>query len=53
MRQGDVARWLDVSQSTLSNYEGGLRHVPIEVLVSAARLYDKRLSDIVSEEDAP
>lgn len=51
MWQGEAAEALSVSQSALSNYENGRNAIPIEILVSMARLYRRTLADIVSEED--
>lgn len=49
--QSYVASYLNVQQNTYSQYENGLRDVPLERLVQLARLYDTSVDYILNLTD--
>ena len=43
LRQSDIAKILNISQNTYSQYENGQRQVPLEVLIILAKYYQTTL----------
>ena len=39
LKQKDIAKVLNVSQNTYSQYENGQRQLPLEILIALARYY--------------
>lgn len=46
-KQIELAKYLNVDQSTYSDYESGKIHIPIEQLIKIADLYDVSLDYLV------
>lgn len=46
-KQTEVAKYLNIDQSTYSDYENGKIHVPIEQLIKLADFYDVSLDYLV------
>lgn len=40
MKQKEVAKYLNISQQTYSNYENGRRYIPVWVVTALAKLYE-------------
>ena len=40
IKQKDIAAYLNVSQNTYSQYENGVRQIPISLLVELAKFYN-------------
>ena len=49
-KQIELAKYLNISQGTYSDYECGRVHVPIEQLIKIADFYDVSLDYLVSRE---
>lgn len=52
-KQIELAKYLNVSQSTYSDYERGELNVPIEQLIKIADFYDVSLDYLVGRDDVP
>ena len=53
LTQEDVAKILHISQNTYSQYENGVRQLPIETLVAIANIYNVSTDYILRLTDNP
>ena len=51
LTQQAVAEYLQITRSTYSNYENGIREFPLEVLKKLADLYDTSLDYLLERTD--
>lgn len=47
LRQNDIALYLHIRQNTYSQYENGLRQIPVEMLISLASFYNTSVDYIL------
>lgn len=52
-RQRDLADYLKLTRSTYSNYENGIREIPIEVLRDIADFYHTSVDYLIGRTDEP
>ena len=52
-KQIELARYLNVDQSTYSDYENGKINIPIEQLIKIADFYNVSLDYLVGRDDVP
>ena len=52
-KQIELARYLNVDQSTYSDYENGKINIPIEQLIKIAGFYNVSLDYLVGRDDVP
>ena len=52
-KQIELAKYLNVSQSTYSDYERGELNIPIEQLIKIADFYNVSLDYLVGRDDVP
>ncbi len=52
-KQQEIAKYLGVTQSTYSEYEGGTINIPIDMLIKLADLYHVSLDYLVGRSDRP
>ena len=53
LKQKQIAEYLQIHQTTYSDYELGNLNVPIEVLIKLAKLYNTSIDYIVELTDNP
>ena len=53
LKQKQIAEYLQIHQTTYSDYELGNLNVPIEVLIKLAKLYNTSIDYIVGLTDNP
>ncbi|MBQ4119987.1 MAG: helix-turn-helix transcriptional regulator [Clostridia bacterium] len=53
LKQKQIAEYLQIHQTTYSDYELGNLNVPIEVLIKLAKLYDTSIDYIVELTNNP
>ena len=53
IRQKDIAKYLNVSQNTYSQYETGVISLTAEVLIKLANYYDVSIDFLLDQTDNP
>jgi len=53
LTQKELAGMLNISQNTYSQYENGVRQLPIEILIKISRIYDVSTDYILRLTDNP
>ena len=53
IRQKDIAKYLNVSQNTYSQYETGVISLTAEVLIKLANYYDVSIDYLLDQTDIP
>ena len=53
IRQKEVAKYLNVSQNTYSQYETGVISLTAEVLIKLAKFYDVSIDYLLDQTDNP
>ena len=53
LTQRELAERLHISQNTYSQYENGVRQLPIEILIEISRIYDVSTDYILRLTDNP
>lgn len=51
LKQSDIIRQLHCSQQAYSNYENGIREIPIELLIELAKIYSTSVDYILGLTD--
>ena len=53
IRQREIAKFLNVSQNTYSQYETGSRQIPLEIIIALANLYKTSTDYLLGLTDNP